>query len=256
MAEVGMNVKLIAHTQIAYDFLADIQGSLGTKFEKYIEDILSGKPIALTAIRTCYSPNKPSEIVALEGEKYFGQQATDGEEGTEADRLLRMIFNSKHTSTLEHLNYTFAIEGISRASLAQLTRHRHFSYSVQSQRYVKFGTDDKSGGFDYITPDSITKKSNNPEGSQLVFDTFMQHVQDTYDLLRDYGIPAEDVRAILPNAAATNLVLTGNLRSLLDFYSKRKPGRGAQSEIAELAERIKDEVVKVDAWTAPFFDKV
>lgn len=128
-----MNVTLLAYTQstTSHDLAS------------------SGKTIALTAIRTCYSPNKPSEIMELEGEKYLGMKATDNKGGSDADRLIRHIVRSGHTSTLEHITFTFAVEGVSRALLAQLTRHRvGFSYSVQSQRYVRFGSQDRSGGFD------------------------------------------------------------------------------------------------------------
>jgi thymidylate synthase (FAD) len=257
MAEVTMNVKLLSHTQLSDEFVNELKGAL---LHDYVESQYNdSKVVALTAIRSCYSAEKPSLIVINEGEKYFGQQASDGESGTEADRLLRMIFRSKHLSTVEHLTYTFAIEGVSRALLAQLTRHRvGFSFSVQSQRYVKFGSGDKSQGFDYVVPDSVTHKkaATDSRTVQDVFEEVMQHIQEAYDCLREAGIPAEDCRALLPNAAATNLTMTVNLRALLDFYAKRKPGRGAQGEIAQLAERLREEVVRVDPWTDPFFDAV
>lgn len=217
--------------------------------------------VALTAIRTCYSANKPTEILPLEGDKYFGKAASDGEDGTEADRLFRHITRSGHTSTLEHITYTFAIEGISRSCLAQLTRHRQFSFSVQSQRYVKFGSDDKSGGFDYVTPSSVMDESktigffDEDTLAREIYEDFMRRAQDTYDALREAGVPAEDARFVLPNAAACNLVMTANLRAILEFYSKRRRGNGAQWEIAELAERLREEVIKVDDWTTKFFDQ-
>ena len=239
-----MNVKLLAHTQISA-YSADTIPS-----EWVVSDITDGQLVALTAIRTCYSANKPTEIVAKEGEKYFGQKATDGEGGTDADRLFRHIVRSGHTSTLEHITFTFAIEGISRACLAQLTRHRvGFSYSVQSQRYVKFGSSDKSGGFAHVTPPSVQKNAT----AAATYSFIMDALQRFYDDLRDEGIPPEDARMILPQAAVCNLVMTANLRALLDFYGKRKKGRGAQWEIAELAERIREEVVKVEPWTERFF---
>src|SRR5690606_19656516 len=147
-------------------------------------NITDGQLVALKAIRTCYSPNKPTEIVKREGEKYVWKEATDGEGGTDADRLFRHIVRSGHTSTLEHITFTFAIEGISRACLAQLTRHRvGFSYSVQSQRYVKFGSDDKTGGFDYVMPPSLIGKT----GSTFVFEKAMKEAQKIYDQLRKSG---------------------------------------------------------------------
>lgn len=266
-----MKVTLIAHTQLSEDFYDSFDEYNefleydGNKIDKF--NATDGQAVALTAIRTCYSANKPSEIVAKEGEKYFGSKATDGETGTEADRLFRMIVRSGHTSTLEHLTFTFAIEDVSRALLAQLTRHRiGFSFSVQSQRYVRFGSGDKTGGFDYVVPPSIldeTKKGTffDVESEDEVeltareaFESYMREIQGMYDTLRRLGITAEDARMVLPNAAATNLVMTANLRALLDFYEKRRPGSGAQAEIAELAERLKDEVIAVEPWTAQFFE--
>jgi thymidylate synthase (FAD) len=249
-----MNVTLIAHTQLSNGF-ADIVGTGNCDYFGVDEEyaFTSGEAVALTAIRTCYSPNKPSEIITKEGAKYFGKPATDGKGGSDADRLFRHIVNSGHTSTLEHLSFTFAIEGVSRALLAQLTRHRvGFSFSVQSQRYVRFGSDDKTGGFDYVVPESVEEKGG------LTYEKFceaMEFAQEYYDMLRHLGVPPEDARMVLPNAVATNLVMTANLRALLDFYSKRRKGRGAQAEIAELAEKLREAVVAVEPWTDAFFEQ-
>lgn len=248
--QTQLNVKLLAHTQLSKWFLNEnIESYLRNSELRWATD---GQIVALTAIRTCYSPNKPTEILILEGERYFGREATDGGGGTEADRLFRQIVASKHTSTLEHLAFTFAVEGISRACLAQLTRHRiGFSYSVQSQRFVKFGSDDKTGGFDYVVPNSVT----NYETALQVYEKVMKVAQEAYDILREFGVPAEDARYVFPQAAATNITLTINLRALLDFYTKRRKGSGAQWEIAELAERLREEVVAVEPWLDPFFEE-
>lgn len=258
-----MNVKLIAHTQLSEEFYdsfdyADDYGSIiRNPFDASYNERAA---VALTAIRTCYSPLMPTEIVATEGAKYFGNAATDGACGTEADRLFRHITRSGHTSTLEHITYTFAIEGVSRALLAQLTRHRHLSFSVQSQRYVRMGSADKIGGMSYVTPRSVgTTKMVNAgeffeESALDIFTEAMYDAQVAYDKLREAGVPPEDARMVLPNAAACNLVMTGNLRTFLDFYAKRQPGKGAQWEIADLSVRLRDEIVKVDPWLAPYFD--
>lgn len=250
LSETKLSVMLIGKTEMSRKFFDKLEAENPDILIAILHDSLDSQAIALTAIRTCYSANKPTEIVAKEGEKYFNRDATDGEGGKEADRLIRHIIRSKHTSTLEHISYTFAIEGLSRSALAQLTRHRHFSFSVQSQRYVKFGSDDRSGGFGYVVPWSLD------EHDAKIFREQMEHIQEAYDTLRAAGVPAEDARFVLPNAAATNLVLTGNLRAILEFYSKRKPGRGAQHEIARLAEEIRREVVDADPWTKALFDHV
>lgn len=251
MTQIERKVTLLAHTQLNPDFYATFPDEIDELYDsKRIDD---GECVALTAIRTCYSPGKPSEIVAKEGARYFGKKATDGGKGTDADRLIRMIHSSGHVSTLEHLSYTFAVEGVSRALLAQLTRHRAgFSFSVQSQRYVKFGSDDRSDGFDYVVPDTCEDLAER----QTVFADAMTQLQYVYDKLRSLGVPAEDARAVLPNAAACNLVLTVNLRALLDFYAKRKAGRGAQSEIAGLAEDLRKAVEAVEPWTSQLFEAV
>lgn len=242
-----MEVKLLAHTQISWYYDEFISP------EWLLKEATDGQLVALTAIRSCYSSNKPTEIVRKEGDKYFGQKATDGESGTEADRLFRHIFRSKHLSTLEHITFTFAIEDISRACLAQLTRHRvGFSYSVSSQRYIGLGSNDKTNGFNYIIPKSI--KNNNMAKDK--YEKMMKEIQKTYDELRNLGIPKEDCRMVTPQATTCNLVMTANLRALLDFYSKRKNGRGAQWEIAELAEKLREEVVKVEPWVDKFFGEV
>jgi thymidylate synthase (FAD) len=247
-----MNVKLIAHTQLSKDFRNSIYILLDDLLFRGSK-ITDGQAVSLTAIRSCYSANKPTEIIAKEGEKYFGRPATDGEGGTEADRLIRHIMRSGHLSTTEHLTFTFAVEGVSRALLAQLTRHRvGFSFSVQSQRYVRFGSEDKTGGFDYVWPKTI---ADSPQEVWDAYSDFMKTAQETYDALRSLGIPAEDARMVLPNAAATNLVMTANLRALLDFYGKRRKGRGAQWEIAELAEELRKAVVEVEPWTDAFFEQ-
>lgn len=237
-----MQVKLIAHTQLSETFKKEIG---------LIENVTDGQVVALTAIRTCYSYKRPTEIVPTEGEKYFGDR------GKESKRLFKQIVSSGHTSTLEGLNFTFAIEGVSRALLAQLTRHRHMSFSVQSQRFVKFSSDSRSGGFDYVVPEKIIEGSKGDLDTWEPIDEFtkiMIRIQESYDKLIEMGIPQEDARAVLPNATACNLVLTANLRTLLEFYEKRKPGSGAQKEISQLAEELKNRIVEVEPWTEEFFE--
>jgi thymidylate synthase (FAD) len=245
-----MNVTIIAHPTLSEEFFSKITNEF-KKIEPYMQyEDFDRKAIAFTAIRTCYSPIDPTEIIKAEGNKYFANVASDGLGDTETDRLFRHITSSGHTSTLEHINYTFAIEGVSRTLLAQLTRHRHFSYSVQSQRYVRLGSEDKSGGFDWIAPPTV--ESN--EDALTYYNEIMNYLQGAYDKLRSLGVSPEDARFVLPNATTTNIVLTGNLRSILDFYKKRQPGKGAQSEIADLAVLMKDKIIEIDPWLEAYFE--
>ena len=157
------------------------------------------------------------------------------------------------------------MEGVSRALLAQLTRHRQLSFSVQSQRYSKFSSDSRSGGFDYVVPDKIDwdlidhqgyddDKYNRMLEAHYLFERTMETIQGAYDEMIELGVPQEDARAVLPNAATCNLVTSGNLRSWLEFYQKRKKGNGAQAEIAEFAEQIKNAIIEVEPWISEYFD--
>lgn len=243
-----MNITLLGHTQLSLSVIESILNSKNkylffVEFEEWSGDTTDGQVIALAAIRQCYSHKTALEVLETESEKYFGDK------GKEGKRLFDHIMKSKHTSTMEHTHFTFAVEGVSRALLAQLTRHRQLSFSVQSQRYSKFSSDSRSGGFDYVVPEKVLN-----EGLEMTFDLYMGKIQAMYDDLVQRGIPQEDARSVLPNAATCNLVTSGNLRSWLEFYQKRKAGNGAQAEIARFAESIKNAIIEVEPWTSDYFE--
>lgn len=153
------------------------------------------------------------------------------------------LSNLGHYSPYEHASFTFAIEGVSRALLAQLTRHRIASYSVQSQRYVSME------GFNVVEPPAIFEDSYLSE----IYSRGLESAANTYNDLRELLIDNyveggmdkgaaekkanEDARYILPNATTTRLILTMNARSLLHFFSLRGCNR-AQWEIRNLAEKM------------------
>ena len=154
---------------------------------------------------------------------------------------------------MEHISFTFAVEGISRSLLAQLTRHRiGFSYSVQSQRYVNLKSD--KGGFEYVAPPSIERLNASPDYHSDVYHETMEVIQTAYDRLVALGIKPEDARYVLPNAAVTNMTLTVNLRAFMDFYEKRNFNTHAQWEIAKLAEMLKDEIIRMEPWVKHLFE--
>jgi thymidylate synthase (FAD) len=139
--------------------------------------------------------------------------------------LLADVIRSGHHSVLEHASFTFAIEGVSRALLAQLTRHRIASFSVQSQRYVKFKND-----LEYVTPEKIAgDPALGPAFTNVIAD-----IKKLYDRMLEAGIPAEDARYILPQASTTKIILTMNARELRHFFILRCCNR-AQWEIRAMA---------------------
>lgn len=139
--------------------------------------------------------------------------------------VLDHAIGSGHDSVLEFVDYTFAIDGISRACSHQLVRHRMASYEQTSQRHVNM---DKPS---YVVPKSFTPVQ------KLAFDMMMEDIWEKYNYMIGYGIPEEDARYILPNACTTNLVMKINARSLKNFLSLRMCNK-AQWEIRELADEM------------------
>jgi len=171
------------------------------------------KTVTLAA-RLCYSgdsiPELEEKVRSLSKEKFLG-------------KILKM----GHLSVLEHVSFTFGAEGISRATSHQLVRHRLASYSQQSQRYV---TNKRP---EFVTPETI---SADPEKKKR-FEAAVRRLYKLYGELVDGGVPAEDARFLLPNAATTKIIITMNARELLHFYRLRCCER-AQWEIRDMATRM------------------
>ena len=199
--------------------------------DKYARVRLISKPENMlktiyTACRTCYSSDSPLNIY---------DSAQDEEKML---KLIGRVVSSGHYSTIEHIQISFAISNISRSCSHQLVRHRHMSFSQKSQRYVR-----EKGQFDYLTPDSI---DSNSELKQK-FDELMSKISDFYLELTESGIPSEDARAVLPNAASTSMVASLNLRELIHLANLRLCTR-AQKEIRILVKRMCDELIKEEPW--------
>lgn len=148
-------------------------------------------------------------------------------------KLIKKIIKLRHYSVLEHANFTFAIEGISRVTSHQLVRHRIASFSQQSQRYVKI----KEKGFPYVIPKSIAKD----EKLIKIFTDAIKELDKIYNLFLDHNIAAEDARYILPQAVETKIIVTANARELLHIFKLRCCNR-AQWEIREVAKGMLREV--------------
>ncbi len=183
-----------------------------------------------TACRTCYSADTPFNIY----------NSTDDEE--KMLKLIERVISSGHYSTIEHIQVTFAISNVSRACTHQLVRHRHMSFSQKSQRYVK-----EKGQFDYLIPPTIERNKELKEK----FVNFMGEISKLYCEFTDAGIPAEDARAVLPNAAATSIVASLNLRELIHIANLRLCSR-AQYEIRQMVKAMCDELIKEEPWLKPY----
>ena len=177
-------------------------------------------------------------------------------EKTEA--FLTMLGEIGHESPIEHASFTFGVEGVSRSLLAQLTRHRIASFSVQSQRYVK------ESMFAFVLPPEIEKIPEAKEEFLRAMEEDAAHYERLAAILQEKHekellaqgmgekeakrkaekMAIEDARFVLPNACATKLICTMNARELLHFFSHRCCNR-AQWEIRELASQMLAEVKKV-----------
>ncbi len=186
MAKTELNVSLITHTP---------------------DPVLT---VALAG-RLCYSA---SEIRTL----HEGMRE-------KAPQFVEKLVSLGHLSPFEHVSFTFGAEGVSRALLAQITRHRIASFSVQSQRYVR-----QNGG-NYLIPPSVEALG---EEAVRRFEEQMDTIWGFYNEWLGQGIPAEDARFVLPNGAETRMVFTMNARELMHFFSLRCCSR-AQWEIRRLA---------------------
>ena len=140
--------------------------------------------------------------------------------------LVKHLYRNGHHSVFEHIYFTFKIEGISRACSHQLVRHRHCSFTQRSQRYCS------EDGFEYVTPPTIEKHAH--RGS---YDFTMVETNDFYNDLQHDGVPNEDARYVLPNACATELYLSCNLRELIHMANERLCKR-AQWEIRDLVKQM------------------
>lgn len=206
----------------------------------------------------------PEKIVASAAKLCYSDSGIDtmleGLNEEKAVEFVEMLSSFGHESPIEHVSFTFGIEGVSRTLLAQITRHRIASFSVQSQRYVK------KSNFVFITPPEIEAD----EQAKALFEKSMNNALDTYNALADIlekkhfetfvsaGMnektarskaekkAIEDARFVLPNACETKMAVTMNARSLINFFRLRCCSR-AQWEIKAVA----DEMLRLCKDVAP-----
>lgn len=172
--------------------------------------------------------DRPLETIYRAARQCYSAGSVANMEPASRDKMAELVqrcIRSGHTSVLEHTSFTFALSGVSRALSHQLVRHRIASYSQQSQRYVK------AGEIEYVCPPSLHESLS---AERSYFLASLTAAECAYRDMIAAGVPAEDARFVLPNATATNIVMTMNCRELLHFIEERCCNK-AQWEINYLA---------------------
>jgi thymidylate synthase (FAD) len=180
------------------------------------------------------NPEKTAAMAAKLTHSKIKPEDLDKKSEKELQSILKEVMKLGHTSVVEHSCFSFAISDVSRSLTHQLVRHRIASYAQQSQRYVNLNEPN------YVMPPKIAKNRQ----MKKAYDKTMQEIWVHYNKLLKMGIPAEDARYILPNATCTNIIVTMNARSLLNFFELRCCLH-AQWEIRQLANKMLTEVKKV-----------
>ena len=192
-----------------------------------------------------YTDN-PEEAIALAAKLCYSDadigELSKGIAEKDVSGFIKKLVSFGHLSPIEHASFSFAVEGVSRSFLAQVTRHRIASFSVKSQRYVR-----AQGGLNYIIPPAIEAL-----GVEAVkeYENQMETIYSFYegwiDKLENGEKGNEDARFVLPNACETKMIMTMNARELLHFFNLRCCNR-AQWEIREVAWQM----LKLAARVAP-----
>ena len=173
-------------------------------------------------VRIIKATENPVDVIAFAAGICYGKRDTD-------PRRVRACFKAEHLSVFEHASATLLIEGISRACMAQLTRHRLCSFCVESQRYCKYDLSDDEW---YVKPPAF-------EPSGKYFDKCMRDAASHYAVNIRGGMKPEDARYMLPEATKTSMVMTCNVRQLFHILDMRDDS-AAQWEIRELVRAIAD----------------
>jgi len=206
-----------------------------------VDKILEGQRLFYLAALNCYSGLPTPDLV---------QKAQSEDGPTIGDFLKNNILATGHWSVLEHRGPSFLIDGISRACSHQLVRHRLFTYSQQSQRYQGRNLKDKPTIFPFIIPPRLRVD----KGLLRDFLAGVKSAISGYYSLRNGGAFPEDARFLLPNAAATRIVMSGNPRAWLELIPKRTCAR-AQWEIdvviTEIARQLWQDIPETYGQVGP-----
>jgi thymidylate synthase (FAD) len=191
-------------------------------------------------LRDEHSTPNPDELAALSARGDYMSDSLVGTTYEEAmdGKDLQEFLNDKvyrgHFGVFEHPQASFFVEGLSRSAMAQVTRHRHMSFDVQSQRYVDFSDKDP------VVPPTFEETTLPHSNKRTYADELQRRWKDAidwYERAIEQGIPKEDARFFLPLAAPVNMTMSANPRSLMHFLDLRESMK-AQWEARQFAEKI------------------
>lgn len=182
------------------------------------------------------------------------------------ETIIHHLLDHGHFGPFEHPHATVAIKGVSRSCMAQITRHRHVTFDIQSMRYVSFDDIDpaavREGDLVVHPPSSYDPDwvgrnqeagpvdEETVEERQSVFKDTIEQSVESYQRLLDLGMPPEDARFVLPIGTKVNIVMTLNARMLMHIGDMRAAA-DAQWEIRNMTEDILD---LAEAWAPITFE--
>lgn len=179
---------------------------------------------------------------------------------TEAKKrtLLRRLMDHGHWGPFEHPSATVAIEGITRTAMAQITRHRHFTFDIMSLRYVEVDGDVTEV---CATPEHEDVESSREgthdadceETNEKFYDSYESSIRD-YDALLDSDVPQEEARKVLPMGTTVNMVMSGNARAWMHLLNIRGKAN-VQGEARRIADALMDEMQEWMPFTFAHYDE-
>ena len=227
--------------------------------------LLEGTPNPEELVCRCARGDYSDEWVGKSRSFEEVMERVEGETIEEKKRtLLDHLMRSGHWGPFEHPQVTFAVEGISRACMAQLTRHRHASFDVMSLRYVDLSDEmDLKQRFTYpdtfeqeevISREGVGNVSMSVQERQNLVDDIYKNCADAYCKLVEVGIPKEDARMLLPIGTKVNLTFSMNARSLMHLLDMRMKA-DSQWEIREMSRMLLEEAKEWMPQTFAYYEK-
>lgn len=180
-------------------------------------------------------------LVEIAGRECYQSQHRPNEATEQNDDYVAHIIKQRHFSVLEHASFTVRVSDVSRALSHELVRHRHFSFSQLSQRFVDADTADYVIHPDIRDIEDEDRKEKALDILESVWEVCLEAYGELQTILDEEGrkrkVRNQAARMVLPNMTTTIVVVTGNHRSWREFFKKRL-AEGADTEIRELAREI------------------